>query len=108
MFDFGIKSTACGIADWTRGWRLWLLFAPRFVCPVLIQRTDCAGSEQSLVRDIQPAVQAVKGKSGDAVHLAVTEDARLMAEHIGKEASLARRRKKSALCRQFTISTAAR
>jgi carbonic anhydrase len=43
--------------------------------------------EQSLVRDIQPAVQAVKGKTGDPVHLAVVENARLMAEEIRKEAS---------------------
>jgi carbonic anhydrase len=40
------------------------------------------GHIQSLVRDIQPAVQAVKGKPGDQVHLAVAENARLMAEEI--------------------------
>ena len=40
------------------------------------------GHVQSLVRDIQPAVQAVKGKPGDQVHLAVAENARLMAEEI--------------------------
>jgi carbonic anhydrase len=40
------------------------------------------GHIQSLVRDIQSAVQAVKGKPGDEVHLAVAENARLMAEEI--------------------------
>jgi carbonic anhydrase len=40
------------------------------------------GHIQSLVRDIQPAVQAVKGKPGDQVHLAVAENARLMAAEI--------------------------
>ena len=40
------------------------------------------GHIQSLVRDIQPAVQAVKGKSGDQVHRAVAENARLMAQEI--------------------------
>src|ERR1700730_2378073 len=43
---------------------------------------------QSVERDIQPAVQAVKGKSGDATQLAVAENARLMAEKIRKEANL--------------------
>jgi carbonic anhydrase len=45
------------------------------------------GHIQSLVRDIQPAVQAVKGKPGDQVHLAVAENARLMAEEIRNKAS---------------------
>ena len=44
------------------------------------------GHIQSLVRDIQPAVQAVKGKPGDQVHLAVAENARLMAEEIRTKA----------------------
>jgi carbonic anhydrase len=44
------------------------------------------GHVQSLVRDIQPAVQAVKGKEGDTLHLAITENARLMADKIRKEA----------------------
>lgn len=44
------------------------------------------GHIQSLVRDIQPAVQAVKGKPGDTVHLAIAENARLIAERIRKEA----------------------
>src|SRR5215468_1195637 len=46
------------------------------------------GHIQSLVRDIQPAVQAVKGKPGDQVHLAVAENARLMAEKIRSKANL--------------------
>jgi carbonic anhydrase len=46
------------------------------------------GHVQSVVRDIQPAVQAVKGKPGDATHLAVAENARLMTEKIRKEANL--------------------
>jgi carbonic anhydrase len=41
---------------------------------------------QSLVRDIQPAVKAVKGKEGDALHLAITENARLMADKIRSQA----------------------
>lgn len=45
------------------------------------------GHIQSLVRDIQPAVQAVKGKPGDQVHLAVVENARLMAEEIRSKAN---------------------
>jgi carbonic anhydrase len=47
---------------------------------------EAPGHIQSLVRDIQPAVQAVKDKPGDRVHLAVAENARLMAERIRKEA----------------------
>ena len=48
--------------------------------------SEATGHIQSLVRDIQPAVQAVKGKPGDTLHLAVAENARLMAERIRKEA----------------------
>jgi carbonic anhydrase len=44
------------------------------------------GHVQALVRDIQPAVQAVKGKEGDALHLAITENARLMADKIRSQA----------------------
>ncbi|PYK67030.1 MAG: carbonic anhydrase [Verrucomicrobia bacterium] len=40
------------------------------------------GHVQSLVRDIQPAIKAVKGKEGDPLHLAITENARLMADKI--------------------------
>src|SRR5881392_116597 len=46
------------------------------------------GHVQSVVRDIQPAVQAVKGKPGDATQPAVAENAHLMAEKIRKEANL--------------------
>ena len=46
------------------------------------------GHVQSLVRDIQPAVQAVRGKNGDVTHLAVAENARLMSAKIRNEASL--------------------
>jgi carbonic anhydrase len=46
------------------------------------------GHVQSLVRDIQPAVQATKGKAGDATDLAIAENARLMADKIRKEANL--------------------
>jgi carbonic anhydrase len=46
------------------------------------------GHVQSVVRDIQPAVQAIKGKSGDATQLAVAENARLMAAKIHDQASL--------------------
>jgi len=44
------------------------------------------GHVQSLVRDIQPAVKAVKGKEGDTLHLAITENARLMADKIRRQA----------------------
>ena len=46
------------------------------------------GHVQSLVRDIQPAVQATKGKSGDGTDLAIAENARLMAAKIRGEANL--------------------
>lgn len=46
------------------------------------------GHVQSLVRDIQPAVQATKGKAGDATDLAIAENARLMAAKIRNEANL--------------------
>jgi len=44
------------------------------------------GHIESLVRDIQPAVRAVKGKEGDPLHLAITENARLMADKIRSQA----------------------
>lgn len=44
------------------------------------------GHVQSLVRDIQPAVKAVKGKEGDATDLAVAENAHLMAGRVRSEA----------------------
>lgn len=43
------------------------------------------GHVQSLVRDIQPAVKAVKGKEGDATDLAVAENARLIAVRVRNE-----------------------
>ena len=46
------------------------------------------GHVQAVVRDIQPAVQAVKGKPGDQVHLAAVENARLMAKEIRDKAVL--------------------
>jgi carbonic anhydrase len=46
------------------------------------------GHVQSVVRDIQPAVQATKGKPGDATDLAIAENARLMAEKIRADAQL--------------------
>ena len=46
------------------------------------------GHVQSLVRDIQPAVKAMKGKEGDATDLVAAENARLMAARIRREAKL--------------------
>ena len=46
------------------------------------------GHVQSLVRDIQPAVKATKGKDGNVTDLAIAENARLMAARIRNEASL--------------------
>jgi carbonic anhydrase len=46
------------------------------------------GHVQSLVRDIQPAVKAAKGKDGNITDLTVAENARLMAAKIRNEASL--------------------
>jgi carbonic anhydrase len=46
------------------------------------------GHVQSLVRDIQPAVKAMKGKEGDATDLVAAENARLMAARIRREANL--------------------
>jgi len=46
------------------------------------------GHVQSLVRDIQPAIKATKGKAGDPLDLAIAENARLVAATIRKEADL--------------------
>ena len=46
------------------------------------------GHVQAIVRDIQPAVQAIKGKPGDATQLAVAENARLMAKEIQDKVTL--------------------
>src|SRR6266446_10409456 len=52
------------------------------------------GHVQSLVRDIQPAVKAMKGKDGDATELVAAENARLMAGKIRRDASLGELAKK--------------
>jgi carbonic anhydrase len=46
------------------------------------------GHVESLVRDIQPAVKATKGKQGDVLDLTIAENARLMAARIRSDASL--------------------
>jgi carbonic anhydrase len=43
---------------------------------------------QSIVRDIQPAIQAAKGKPGDALAAAITENAREVAAQIKDKAAL--------------------
>jgi carbonic anhydrase len=46
------------------------------------------GHVESLVRDIQPAVKATKGKEGDVLDLTIAENARLMAARIHSDAKL--------------------
>jgi carbonic anhydrase len=46
------------------------------------------GHIDSLVRDIQPAVKAAKGKPGDALAATITENARLVAAQIKAQAAL--------------------
>jgi carbonic anhydrase len=46
------------------------------------------GHIDSLVRDIQPAVKAAKGKPGDALEATITENARLVAAQIKAKAEL--------------------
>jgi carbonic anhydrase len=46
------------------------------------------GHVGSLVRDIQPAVKAAKGKAGDATDTTIAENARLVATKIQAEAAL--------------------
>ncbi len=46
------------------------------------------GHVNSLVRDIQPAVQATKGKAGDLLDLTIKENAKLVAARIRNEAKL--------------------
>ncbi len=46
------------------------------------------GNVNSLVRDIQPAVQATKGRAGDMLDLTVKENAKLVAAKIRTEAKL--------------------
>ncbi len=53
-----------------------------------LESPTAAGHVNSLVRDIQPAVEAAKAEKGDLLVNAVKANARLMAEKIGKEAEL--------------------
>jgi carbonic anhydrase len=53
-----------------------------------VASASAPGHVESLVRDIQPAVVATKGKDGDATDLAVAENARLMAGKVRSDASL--------------------
>jgi carbonic anhydrase len=46
------------------------------------------GHVESLVRALQPAVKAAKGKSGDATNLTITENAALMAAKVRDDAAL--------------------
>jgi hypothetical protein len=46
------------------------------------------GHVDSLVRDIQPAIKAAKGKPRDTLSVAITEDARLVADQIKAKAAL--------------------
>ncbi len=46
------------------------------------------GHIQSLVRDIQPAIKAAKGKPGDALAAAISENAREVADEIKAKAAL--------------------
>ena len=46
------------------------------------------GHVESLVREIQPAVKATKGKKGDVMDLTIAENARLMAAKVRDDASL--------------------
>ena len=53
-----------------------------------LESDHAPGHVQSLVRDIQPAVKAIKGKPGDALAAAITENARLVAAQIKAKAVL--------------------
>jgi carbonic anhydrase len=53
-----------------------------------LESDHAPGHVQSLVRDIQPAVKAVKGKPGDALALAITENAHQVAAQIKAKAAL--------------------
>src|SRR3954469_9890234 len=53
-----------------------------------VARGTAPSHVQSLVRDIQPAVEAEKSKPGDALENTVAENARLVAAQIRKEAEL--------------------
>ena len=53
-----------------------------------LESDHAPGHIDSLVRDIQPAVKAAKGKPGDALDAAITENARLVAAQIKAKAAL--------------------
>jgi carbonic anhydrase len=53
-----------------------------------LESDHAPGHIQSLVRDIQPAVKAAKGKPGDALAAAITENARQVAAQITAKAEL--------------------
>jgi carbonic anhydrase len=53
-----------------------------------VASSKAPGHIQSLVDDIEPAVEAVQGKAGDTTELAVKENARRVAEAIRKRADL--------------------
>jgi carbonic anhydrase len=53
-----------------------------------LESDHAPGHIQSLVRDIQPAVKAAKGKSGDALAAAVTENAHRVTAEIKAKAAL--------------------
>jgi carbonic anhydrase len=53
-----------------------------------LESDHAPGHIQSLVRDIQPAVKAAKGKPGDALAAAITENARQVAAQIKAKAAL--------------------
>jgi carbonic anhydrase len=53
-----------------------------------LESDHAPGHIQSLVRDIQPAVKAAKGKPGDSLAVAITENARQVAAQIKTKAAL--------------------
>ncbi len=53
-----------------------------------LESDHAPGHIDSVVRDIQPAVKAAKGKPGDALDAAITENARLVAAQIKAKAAL--------------------
>jgi carbonic anhydrase len=53
-----------------------------------LESDHASGHVESLVRDIQPAVKAAKGTSGDVLSAAITENARQVAAQIKAKAAL--------------------
>ncbi len=53
-----------------------------------LESDHAPGHIDSVVRDIQPAVKAAKGKPGDALDAAITENARLVAAQVKAKAAL--------------------